>query len=332
MSNDDFIFAAANAVLYAKNMGLVWRYRRKIGRLPNIANPQRYSERMLWRKIVDHNPQFVCFSDKLATKDFLKSRCPDLPVPRTLWIGRDADAIPDELLGGDVFVKANHGCSFNHRIHGGQYDRAALRKKTQRWLNSVYGRKGGEWAYSKVAPKLFVEESVGDAETDLIEFNVRACNGKAILSSVMGKCKTPNQWAVYLNTEGAPTLGMTAPEGSPIVPLPKGVAVMEPYRRAVQFAQKLSVGVDYARFDFLWNGAELFGGEITVYPATGTVDPANSSAKAATMTGWDLMQSHFLKSQHTGWMRIYADALSRRLKENVSVPVRRIQSQACPSQ
>jgi hypothetical protein len=332
MFNDDFTFAVTNAVLYAKNMGLVRRYRRATGRLPNIANPQRYSERMLWRKIVDHNPQFVLFSDKLATKDFLKSRCPDLPVPRTLWIGRDADAIPDELLRGDVFVKANHGCGFNLRIRGGQCDRRALRKKTERWLGSVYGRKGGEWAYSKVEPKLFVEESVGDVEAGLIEFNVRACNGKAILNSVMGKCKTPNQWAVYLDPEGAPTPGMSDPEGSPVVPLPKGLMVMEPYRRAVQFAQKLSVGVDYARFDFLWNGAELFGGEITVFPAGGFSDPANSSANAVTMTGWDLIQSHFLKSQHTGWMRIYADALSRRLKASVPVPVRQIQHQVCPSQ
>lgn len=332
MLNDGFIFAATNAVLYAKNIGLVRRYRRTISRLPNIANPQRYAERMLWRKIVDHNPQFVLFSDKLATKDFLKGHCPDLPVPRTLWVGRDADAIPDELLRGDVFVKANHGCDFNHRIRGGQCDRDALRTKTEQWLGSVYGRKGGEWAYSMVEPKLFVEEAVGDAEANLIELNVRACNGKAILSSVLGKCKTPSQWSVYLDPEGAPTPGMRDPEGSRVVPLPKGLAVMEPYRRAVQFAQKLSVGVDYARFDFLWNGSELFGGEITVYPAGGFLDPANSLANAVTMTGWDLMQSHFLKSQHTGWMRIYADALRRRLKASIPVPVRRIQAEVCPSQ
>lgn len=331
MFNDGFIFAVTDAVLYAKNMGLVRRYRRAKGRLPNIANPQRYTERMLWRKTVDHNPQFVLFSDKLAAKDFLKARCPDLPIPRTLWIGCDTDAIPDELLRGDVFVKANHGCGFNHRIRGGQCDRGALRKKTRQWLGSVYGRKGGEWAYSKVEPKLFVEESVGDVEAGLIEFNVRAGNGKAIMGSVLGECKTPGQWVVYLDPEGAPTPGMSDPEGSPIVPLPKGLDVSEPYRRAVGFARKLSVGVDYARFDFLWNGAELFGGEITVYPAAGMIDPANSLANAITMTGWDLMQSHFMKSQHTGWMRIYADALSRRLKENVPVPVRRIQNQACPS-
>jgi hypothetical protein len=102
----------------------------------------------------------------------------------------------------------------------------------------VHGRKGGEWAYFKVEPKLFVEESVGDAEAGLIEFNVRAGNGAVIMGSVMGRCKTPSQWAVYLDPEGAPTFGMNDPEGSPIVPLPKGLAVTEPYRRAVQFASE----------------------------------------------------------------------------------------------
>ena len=56
---------------------------------------------------------------------------------------------------------------------------------------------------------------------------------------------------------------MTNPEGNPIVALPETLAVTEPYRRAVQFARKLSVGVDYARFAFLWYGPELFGEKIT---------------------------------------------------------------------
>jgi hypothetical protein len=107
------MMALANAVLYTAHPRSVLRYRHRFGRLPNIANPRRYTERMLWRKIVDHDPQFVVFSDKLAAKDYCKRICPDLPIPNTLWIGDDADAIPDELLRGDVFVKANHGYDFN---------------------------------------------------------------------------------------------------------------------------------------------------------------------------------------------------------------------------
>jgi len=310
---DSCILAVVNAALCVRHRRSVRDYWRRTGRLPNIANPHHYSERMLWRKVVDHNPQFVVFSDKLAAKKFIQDRCPDLPLPRVLWVGLDSDAIPDELMRGDVFVKANHGCDFNFRVRPGRCDRAVLRQKTRHWLNSVYGGKGKEWSYSKIEPKLFVEEAIGDAGADLLEFHVRAGNSRAILGSVMGHAKTPAQWFTYFDPQGVPTLGMNDPEGSPVVPAPAALAVIEPYRRAVQYARQLSVGVDYARFDFMWNGRELFGGEITVYPAGGTTDPANAMSRAAVLDGWDLTQSHFLKSQHAGWARLYANALKRRL-------------------
>lgn len=310
---DGLIFTLVNVWLYAGNFRLVRYYWRYIRRLPNIANPQRYSERMLWRKLVDHNPQFVLFSDKLATKEYFQRLCPELPLPRTLWVGRDAEAIPDGVLGGDVYVKANHGCNFNWRVRGGQCDRAALRQESAQWLATVYGLKFGEWAYSQVAPRLFVEEAIGDAEAGLIEFNIRASNGKAILGSVLGRCKLPDQWSVFLDVAGVPTHGMKDKEGSPIVPLPPGVEVREPYLRAVRFAEKLSVGADYVRVDFMWNGSVLYGGEITTYPAAGLTDPDNSFVHALTLGGWDLEQAYFLKAPQRGWKRIYAGALRRQL-------------------
>jgi len=319
MEADHFIFAAANAILYAKNFGLVRRYRRHTRHLPNTAFPRRYSERMLWRKMVDHNPQFVLFSDKLAAKEFMLQRCPELRVPRTLWTGRDADDIPGELLHGDVYVKANHGCNFNHRVRNGCCDRATLRQLAARWLASVYGRENGEWGYHKVQPKLFVEEAVGDVEAGLIEFNVRACNGRAILGSVLGKCKTPSQWAFYLDPEGRPVNKVSDPEGTPVPSLPENFTAMEHYLRAVRFAKQLSAGVDYARFDFMWNGTELFGGEITLYPNAGISDPANSHVNALLLNGWDLLQSHFLKSPQRGWKRIYAAALRRQLEKQPGI-------------
>lgn len=310
---DQLTFALTNAVLYANNFHLVRYYRRDRGRFPNIANPRLYSERMLWRKTMDRNPLFVVFSDKLAAKDFVQQRCPGLAVPRTLWVGSNAHQIPEDVLRGDVFVKANHGCDFNRRVRGA-CDRAALKTETDQWLASIYGRKYGEWAYSEVTPRLFVEEAVGDAAAGLIEFNVRASNGKAVLGSVIGRCKLPDQWVVYLDPAGVPTLGMKDKDGDPIKPLPPGLNLLEPYLRAVEYSRRLSTGVDYARFDFMWNGSVLYAGEVTTYPARGTTDPANKFTREKTIGGWDLLQSHFLKSAHTGWKRIYAGALIRQLK------------------
>lgn len=316
---DALVFAAVNLWLYAGNGRLVRQCRRFNHRLPDIADPKRYSERMLWRKLVDHDPRFVIFCDKLATKDYVQRICPELPLPRTLWIGHDTDEIPDALLDGDVYVKANHGCGFNWRVRDGRCDRAALRRTSARWLAAVHGRKFGEWAYSQVEPKLFVEEAIGDAEAGLIEFNVRASNGRAILGSVLGRCKMPDQWVVYLDANGVPTPGLHDAEGAAITPLPPGVEIREPYRRAVRFAEKLSEGVDYVRVDFLWNGSVLFGGEITTYPAAGLRDPAHASMHARVLDGWDLAQAHFLNAPHRGWKRIYAGALRRSLSRRATI-------------
>lgn len=312
---DDFIFAVANAYFRVANRRLIRTYRRFNGRTPNIAFPERYSERMLWRKIVDRNPAFVIFSDKIAGKEFSQRVCPDLPVPKTLWVGTKAADIPDELLRRDVFIKANHGCNFNFRSRTFPSDRAELNRMADAWLRTSYGHggAGGQWTYDRVERKLLVEETIGSDCADLMEFNIRASNGRALLGSVMGKVKTPEQWYYYLDPQGRPTWGMDAPEGSDIKPLPPELNLAEPYAQAVRFAERLSVGIDYARYDFMWDGRTLYGGEITVFPSAGADDPLHSYVIKTLREGWDLRQAHFIKTPQRGWKKIYASALKRKL-------------------
>ena len=127
-----FVLAVARLLITARHPMLVVRFARRIGYLPNPAAPEAYNERMLWRKIIDHNPLFVTLSDKLAAKDHVRRACPELMVPRTLWRGRDPDQIPDELLAGDVVVKTNHGCEMNIVVSDGQPDRATIIRKLKR--------------------------------------------------------------------------------------------------------------------------------------------------------------------------------------------------------
>jgi hypothetical protein len=309
---DDLIFAVADVVLYRQNKGLVKCHRGASGLEPNLANPQRYSDRMLWRKILDHNPMFVIFADKLATKEFIRQVCPELPLAKTLWVGKSSDEIPDELLKGDAYVKANHGCDFNYRIRGGRVNRTELRETTRKWLATTYGQEGGEWAYSQVKPMLFVEVAIGDAEVDLIEVQIRASNGREVQGSITVKDKTPARHMYYLDVEGNPAPHAEAPDGAPLETSPYGQAILPPYRKAIEYARRLSQRIDYARFDFMWNGKELYGGEITIYPAGGFREYGNAFGRELVLQGWDLSCSHFLTVRHTGWKEIYAGALRRR--------------------
>ncbi len=315
---DKLTLAIVNTGLKLTNRRLVRRYRRFNKRDPEIAFPRRYSDRMVWRKIVDRNPLLVTFTDKLGGKDYVRRVCPDLPVPKTLWVGTDANLIPEEILQRDVFIKANHGCDFNHRTYGRPCDRTALAALTSGWLKKNYGHDGagGQWTYDRVDRKIFVEETIGLKGPELIEFNVRASNGRAMLGSVMGKVKTPDQWYYYLDPQGRATWGMSDLPGDAIKPVPPELDIAKPYEQAVRFTERLSRGVDYARFDFMWDGEALFGGEITVFPAAGGDDPLHPHVIRTMDEGWDLNQSHFLQTPQSGWRKIYANALKRKLQQS----------------
>ena len=310
---DRFILFLAGLYLRFNNRRLVRQYRSYNGRLPNIGLPGCYSEWMLWRKLVDRNPDFVMFSDKLECKEYLRRICPELPVPATLWVGTDTRAIPDELLQRNVFIKANHGCGFNFNTRGQPVDRAALEQKAARWLQTDFGRETGEWPYRQVTRKILVEESIAIPGAELVEFNIRASNGLAILGSVMFQVKTPGQWHFYLDPQGQPTWDLMALAGSAIPTEPPDQKLREPYLRAVALAERLSRGTDYARYDFFWNGQTLFGGEITLFPACGFIDPRHPHHFENARQKWNIFQAHFFRVPHRGLKRIYAAVLRRRV-------------------
>lgn len=312
---DRFIFCVVNACLYLRHWKLVKRFRRRQGWWPNIAYPKRYVERMFWRKAVDHNPLFTTLVDKLAAKEYVRGRCPGISIPRTLWEGDDADAIPDELLRRHVWVKANHGCDFNFQVVvGGSPDRRELKAKTDAWLREVFGKVAGEWAYSSVKPRLFVEEAIVPVEeAELWEFEIRVAGGRFVLGSMVKQNKRPGKWRVFFDADGAPTLsGADAADAEPVPP-PFGLDYLPAYREAVRHALKIGAKIDYARIDFFWDGARVYAGEVTIYPASGSSDIDNEEVSQKTLSDWRLTETWFLARPQPWPASIYAGALRRTL-------------------
>ncbi len=310
------VFRTVNSLVYALRPNLIRRYRRWMGAWPNVAKPFNYTERMIWRKVFDRNPFFPVFADKLGAKEYIQNHCPNLPLAPVLWIGQSVDEIPEDLLMGDVFLKANHGCKFNYEIRNGCYNRSEMSKIASRWLSRTWGQRHGEWAYSAISPKLFLEGAIGDASKDLIEFHVRASNGRILMSSVIGHNKTSKRWWAHFDVNGSPMFGPYDKTDAPIPQLPHGIDITSPLEVAQNWASQLSEGVDFARYDFFWNGESVLGGEITVYPSAGSKRIANDYANCTIMSGWNLLDSHFFRATHKGLLLQYSKALEAYLRGN----------------
>jgi hypothetical protein len=285
------------------------RYRRQARRWPNVARPGGITERMLWRKLFDRNPLFVTFADKLATKEWVAARCPGLAVPRTLWRGTDPAEIPDEVLRPGVVVKANHGSGFNLFLRDAVPPRAEVEALARRWLATAFGRSRGEWHYAQVRREIFVEELVGRPDTPLFDIMIRAGGGEVGYGSVSLHTKTPAECSSAFDPAGRP---IHQPNRKRSPPLPPGTPLPEAFHRAVAAARVLSREVDFARFDFLACGDDLYAGEITVFPGSG-MHELQEPALSLVLRAWDLRRSWFLRegAAAAGWLaRRYARALA----------------------
>ena len=311
------VLALARAFLTARHPLLVIRFFRRLGYLPNPAAPTRYHERMLWRKIVDHNPLFVTLSDKLAAKDYIRDVCPEVSPARTLWSGRDPDDIPTDLVNGSVVVKTNHGCDMNIFVADGRPGRDEIVRKTKRWLKRRFGTRYGEWAYWLIERKVFVEEmlplSGGRIAT---EIKVQVCSG--VVCHVRAEDKKALRSRLF-DPQGNPLPGRDLDYPREDQALDVTPRLTEYIRQAALIAPRIAGDLDYARIDFLVTDEQLYAGEITVYTAAGYAVWSNPAIMADIERLWRLDRSHYLRHPHRGIARLYADALRAKLKRDAQI-------------
>lgn len=301
------VLAVARAWLTLRYPFLILRFVRRLGYLPNPAAPETYHERLLWRKIVDHNPLFVTLTDKLTAKAYIRGACPDLKLPATLWSGSDPAEIPLDLLAGDVVVKVNHGCDMNIFVADGRPDRAAIIHRTSRWLKRRFGVRNGEWSYWPVVPAVFVEERLalcgGTVATDI---KVHVCGG--IISHVWVEDTQADQ-SVLFDRNAMPLPGRDPDYPREDQALPISDRLLSCVREAISLAPRIAGDLDYIRVDFLVAKDGLYGGEIAVYTAAGYATWTNPAITKEIERCWQLCHSAFMRRRHSGATRLYAEAL-----------------------
>lgn len=288
-------------------------FRRIHKRAPELRLPRRNQDKILWRKLFDHNPLFVTFNDKLAAKRFARSRLPDLRIPDTLWSGPSARDIPERWLRERVVIKANNGWNFNIFHEADPDDRRHIEALFERWLAAPFGRETGQWAYGQIAPRVFVEEHITQADGSAPE---------TVLVHVMGG--EPVYVGVGLGPKtGARQLSFFAPDGRR---LPFNIAgdigrVPEAWRPgpgffdAVDAARILARDVDYLRCDFLVADADIWFSELTTYVADALALYDDQAAADRYHAPWDLRRSWFLSTRQEGWREVYRRALRARLDQ-----------------
>ncbi len=278
--------------------------------LPNPACPKLAVDKYLWRKVFDRNPEATAMSDKLAAKQIACHLDEDIQVPETKWIGDRFEDIPADLLAGDVLVKTNHGSGFHHMIRNGIYDAGFLARETRRWMSRDFSRYAGEWNYTGIDRKLFVEEFLKDKTGAAVsaEAKVHVFGSRAAFAIYFRNRLTNHPTiSLYDRTGTAYPVGSEINMKCDLQPLP------EEHRVVFSLAEKLARGMDHVRVDFYLMDGKVYFSEFTFHPLAGrfTVNMLNACPDVDSM--WDLRKSWFLSHPQPGWRGAYASWLKQRL-------------------
>lgn len=245
-------------------------YRIKMGRKLNLENPEAFTEKIQWLKLYDRNPLYTQLVDKYEVRKYVAETVGEEHLIPLLGVWDCFDDIDFTLLPDSFVLKCTHDCgSFVLCGDKAKLDMAATKKKIDRAMKRNYYYRAREWAYRNVKPRIIAERYMADSPGEkLTDYKFHCFNGEMKFPSVCMDRKSKGGLRIGFFDSGWNHLDleMNGFRSDTEVSRPDN------YVKMIEFAEKLSAGLRYARVDFYEIKGKLYFGELTFYPAEGFLD------------------------------------------------------------
>ncbi len=255
--------AIKTALLFAfpDHLFLIARYLIKQRRIPNLIRPSAFTEKVLCKMLFDRNELLPIISDKLAARDFVRSRVGSAVLKKIYAVYENETEIRLDDLPDRFVLKANHGSKMNYFVESAaDKNPDIIVPIARRWLTTDFGRQNGEWAYKSIRPRIFAEERLEN-----IEYKISCFDGEPKFLKVLVGLKPDRRSRFFdldWNTFEVADLQPDFPRNM-IIPRPPNFAEM------VAISRRLSRGFDFLRVDLYNIGNRIFFGELTSYHGAG---------------------------------------------------------------
>ena len=227
--------------------------------------PSGYNEKMHWLMVHDQMPEHVICSDKFLCRSFVANRIGEKYLREIYDVSRSVDNINFHRLPETFVIKANHDSGSVFVVDNERMWKSVKRKLSRR-LKNIYGWEKGEWAYSYILPRVFVEEFMPGP---IVDYKFHCCDGEICWTQVIYERSSGHPREVNV-CEDFVSLGIhfddqfilddTAPD--------KPVS----WDEMKELARILSKGFRYVRVDFYEYLEKPSFGELTFWPRAGNYD------------------------------------------------------------
>lgn len=236
------------------------------GKKLDLNNPVDFNAKLAWYKVFFRPQVLTDLVDKYKVRAFVKDKIGEQYLNELYAVYDNPKEIDYTSLPDQFIIKANHTNGQNIIVKDkNQLETKAVTKKLNKWLKTnQYYRKGQEWAYKNVEPKIIIEKFLKeDDKHTLVDYKFYCFNG------------VPKFIDVHLDREDDHKQGCYDLDFN-ILPFGKNKnykkiseELIKPknLEEMIFLTETLSKNIPFVRVDFYSvNGKSIFG-EMTFYPS-----------------------------------------------------------------
>ena len=236
----------------------------------NLKNPIRYTEKLqyLRLKVYPKNDLVSKCASRDGVRDYLKEINEEDKLIPIYGIFDRFDDIDFSKLPEQFVMKCTHASGFNYLVKNkDELDIKKLRKMFNKFLKTDYGKKTVEPHYSKIKPRIIIEQAITDLSSLPDEYKIHVFNGKAkYLYLVTGRgkdIKYNNYYIDWTPFNEAQFNGWDTSE--------KQLKKPDQFEKMVKFAEKIASPFPFVRVDLYLINNKIYFSEMTFTPAKGTL-------------------------------------------------------------
>ncbi|WP_246277523.1 ATP-grasp fold amidoligase family protein [Winogradskyella ursingii] len=236
------------------------------GKKLNLANPKEFNAKIEWYKVFFRPNLLTQLVDKYEVRSYVKNKVGEEYLNELYGVYENPEHIDFDSLPNKFVIKANHTNGHNLIVNDkSNLNKQNVKKLFKKWLGkNQYYRRGQEWAYKDVKPKIIIEKFLKeDDKSTLVDYKFYCFDGKPKFIDVHIDREDDHKQGCFDLDFNLLPFGKSSTYKSISADIEKPSNLKE----MVLLAEALSQDLPFVRVDvYSVNGKTIFG-EMTFYPS-----------------------------------------------------------------
>lgn len=240
-------------------------------RLPNLKEPERFTDKIQWYKLNYRTDLMTICADKYCMREYIARKGFSSYLTKLFGVYDSFEEIDFDDLPTSFVIKCNNGSGTNIFVEN--LESCEIRKlskivKSWKMVNTL--SIGREWAYKNIRQRIVVEELLIANDTfqfknGLNDYKILCFNGEPKIAWVDVKRHTDHRRNFYDLNWNKLNVISDKPNSDIIINKPNGFEKMK------DIARIIAHDFPFVRVDFYYLNEQIYIGELTFYPWSGCV-------------------------------------------------------------